>query len=115
MRPHALDVAAGAERGAAPVIRSTPTSGSRRSLDHAAQRRRQIVGQRVAGLRRFSVMTATRSRIAQSSSVVPVSMVARWLSCRKFPTSVGSVIPGCPQDQTRNLEIPVRCFRIAPE
>src|SRR5665213_1652703 len=71
----------------APVIRSAPTSGFSPQV---------LIMVRSAGVRlsdsalrtsgRFSVMTATRSRIAQSSSVVPVSMVISVVMFPLIPT-----------------------------
>src|ERR1700722_3990407 len=80
----------------APVIRSAPTSGFSPQV---------LIIVRSAGVRlsdralrtsgRFSVMTATRSRITQSSSSVPVSMVISVLVMWNAPAFlVLSVIPG---------------------
>ena len=60
----------------APVIRSAPTSGFSPQvliMVRSAGVRSSDSALRTSG--RFSVMTATRSRMTQSSSLVPVSMV----------------------------------------
>ena len=60
----------------APVIRSTPISGFSPQvliMVRSAGVRLSDIALRTSG--RFSVMTATRSRITQRSSSVPVSMV----------------------------------------
>src|SRR5436305_10531980 len=91
----------------APVISNAPTSGFSPHV---------LIIVRSAGVRlsdnalrtsgRFSVITATRSRIVQSSSPVPVSI---WVSVI-FPHSLLLSFRDGPKDQTRNLEIRARCF-----
>jgi hypothetical protein len=72
----------------APVIKSTPTSGfSPQSLIiwRSAGVRWSDMALRSSG--RFSVMTATRSRITQRSSSVPVSMVMSVVMFPPLPLS----------------------------
>src|ERR1700733_1658793 len=73
----------------APVINSAPTSGFSPQV---------LIMLRSAGVRwsdsalrasgRFSVMTATRSRIAHNNSLVPVSMVISAVVMLEFPCAV---------------------------
>src|SRR6188472_1738254 len=86
----------------APVSSSAPTPGfSPQALImlRSAGVRSSDIALRTSG--RFSVMTATRSRMTHNSSLVPVSMV---MSVAMFPPVVviASVIPGRPQHRTRN-------------
>src|SRR5580700_8565388 len=77
----------------APVIKSTPTSGFSPQvliIVRSAGVRLSDSALRTSG--RFSVMTATRSRIAQRSSSVPVSMVTAVLVIFECPFLF--VIPG---------------------
>jgi len=76
MAAHAFDVAAGAEGGAGAPISSAPTSGF--SPQILIMLRSAGVKSSESALRtsgRLSVITATRSRIAHSNSLVPVSTV----------------------------------------
>ena len=73
---HALDVTTGAEgRAGAGEDQRADARVVSQAQDHAAQGRRQLVGERVAGLRgRLRVRVATPSRSSPSSRSVPVSI-----------------------------------------
>src|SRR6185437_1030047 len=94
----------------APVSRSTPTSGfspQLRIMPRSAGVSASDMALRTSG--RFSVMMATRSRITQRSSFVPVSILASALAASLMtfpPIQFSPSFRDGAKHQTRNLEIP---------
>ena len=99
----------------APVIRSAPTSGFSPQvliIVRSAGVRSSDSALRTSG--RFSVMMATRSRMTQSSSLVPVSMV---ISLVMFPPvrhsgAMRSIEPGISRFPDVQCTSGVWCWRI---